>query len=233
MNLRSLIFRIQVEAWSRIHPRFPRISFGLPQRAGNPYATHVPALVGISAIIEPARVVEFGCGLYSTSTFLNRNIFPKLIELLSFENDLRWAESIAPLASKDPRLHILSVEGAMHVAARGAPLAKYDLLFVDDSTCVEDRCKTIEAVGDSVGSGTAMLIHDFEVHDYRRALPHGIRVFVFDAFMPLTAVCWKGRMIDPRRLRATNERIKRLARRIAPEAADAWYDALYTSSNQP
>jgi hypothetical protein len=187
----------------------------------------------MSGIIGPTRVVEFGCGLYSTSTFLNRNIFPNLTELLSFENDLRWLESIAALASKDPRLHVISVEGAIHAAARGVPLTGFDLLFVDDSTCTEDRCKTIGIVSASVGSGTAMLIHDFEVRDYRRALPRGIQVFVFDALMPLTAACWKGRMIDPRRLHATNERIKQLACRIAPEAADAWYKALYISSDRP
>lgn len=232
ISLRSMISRLQVEAWSRIHPRFPRISFGLPRRSDNPYATHIPTLVGISAIIEPARVVEFGCGLYSTSTFLNRNIFPKLTELLSFENDLRWAESIASLASKDPRLHVVGVEGAIHVAARGAPLAKYDLLFVDDSTCAEDRCKTIRAASASVGPGTAMVIHDFEVPGYRRALPYGLQVFVFDALMPLTAVCWKGRTIDPRRLQAASEKIKRLAGTIATEAAVAWYDALYTTANK-
>lgn len=171
--------------------------------------------------------------MYSTPTFLNRSAFPRVIELLSLENDLSWAQSIAERTSLDARLHIVTVDGAMHLGARLVPLGKYDLVFVDDSTCVMDRGMTIKAVGAAAGPASVVVIHDFEVATYWRALPRGIHVFVFDAIMPLTAVCWKDRTIDPRRLHATNKMIKRFASKIPLEATDAWYHALHTAADQP
>ena len=47
----------------------------LPPRAENAYATHIPVLVGLGSIRRIERVLEFGCGHYSTKTFLRRSVF--------------------------------------------------------------------------------------------------------------------------------------------------------------
>src|ERR1044071_885749 len=47
-------------------------------RAHNDYATHIPILIGLARLREIRRVLEFGCGRYSTLTFLKASAFPHL-----------------------------------------------------------------------------------------------------------------------------------------------------------
>jgi predicted O-methyltransferase YrrM len=63
----------------------------------NDYATHVPILIGLARMREIKNVLEFGCGHYSTLTFLNRAAFPHLVKLHSIENDSSWSETIREL----------------------------------------------------------------------------------------------------------------------------------------
>src|SRR5215212_3358405 len=70
-------------------------------RARNDYATHVPILIGLARLREIKTVLEFGCGHYSTLTFLNRSAFPDLEKLQSIENDDTWAATVQKAASDD------------------------------------------------------------------------------------------------------------------------------------
>ena len=92
--------------------------YPLPPRAENAYATHVPVLIGLAAIRPVERVLEFGCGHYSTKTFLKRSIFPNLKELQSVENDADWAETIREAVKDDARSVVTVVSGAMSDAVR-------------------------------------------------------------------------------------------------------------------
>src|SRR6185295_2581550 len=73
----------------------------LAPRARNDYATHIPILIGLARLREIRSVLEFGCGNYSTLTFLNRFAFPQLERLHSIENDDSWASTMQEAAKDD------------------------------------------------------------------------------------------------------------------------------------
>src|SRR5215213_4818969 len=118
----------------------------LPPRAENDYATHVPILIGLAGIRRVERVLELGCGNYSTKTFLNRSAFPHLKTLQSFENDDAWANTIRTDVAHDSRCSITSVTGAMADAVSTLDLESFDLIFIDDSTTSEQRAATIRSL---------------------------------------------------------------------------------------
>src|SRR3982751_381755 len=84
--------------------------FSVP-RARNDYSTHLPILIGLARIRQITNVVEFGCGRYSTLTFLNRSAFPQLEKLESVENDVLWAETIQSAVGDDTRWALKLIEG--------------------------------------------------------------------------------------------------------------------------
>src|ERR1051326_6007095 len=98
--------------WSSCTPISAMMSLGIrsrlrkyfaPPRALNDYATHIPMLIGLARLREMRSVFEFGCGKYSTLTFLNRSAFPHLERLCSIENDESWAATIQNAAQADQR----------------------------------------------------------------------------------------------------------------------------------
>ena len=105
----------------------------LPLRARNDYATHVPVLIGLAALRRVERVLEFGCGNYSTKTFLNRTAFPDLRELQSVENDRAWAEQLRGAVGGDARCVVNVVSGAVSNAVERFDLESFDLVLIDDS----------------------------------------------------------------------------------------------------
>src|SRR6476469_79510 len=90
--------------------------FFLAPRARNDYATHVPILIGLARLREIRSVLEFGCGHYSTLTFLNASAFPHLERLQSIENDDSWAATIQTAAREDRRWSLQLVEGEISEA---------------------------------------------------------------------------------------------------------------------
>src|SRR5215207_10889023 len=101
-----MIGRIKNFAPLRLCARY----FSAP-RAENDYATHVPILLGLARMREIKSVLEFGCGRYSTLTFLNRAAFPHLERLHSIENDSIWAETIHEAAKSDERWTLKLLRG--------------------------------------------------------------------------------------------------------------------------
>src|SRR5690349_2182595 len=106
----------------------------LPTRAQNAYATHLPVLIGLGAIRPLRRVLEFGCGDYSTRTFLQRSVFPDLEALQSVENDPAWAAKAREVIRDDARCKVTVAGGKTCDAVRGFDLEAFDLMLVDDST---------------------------------------------------------------------------------------------------
>ena len=67
------------------------------------YGTHVPVLMACSAIIRPQRVLELGCGLYSTPLFLDSKCWPDLKHITSIETDDKWLQRVVAQLGDDPR----------------------------------------------------------------------------------------------------------------------------------
>ena len=157
-------------------------------RAINDYATHIPILIGLARIRQIRSVLEFGCGRYSTLTFLNRTAFPHLERLHSIENDDSWAATIQQIAQEDRRWSLQLVEGEISETVSNLDLESFDLILIDDSKTSAQRAATIRAVGLKQPERPWIVIHDFEVEEYRRAASGFRHRHRFRAYNPETGV---------------------------------------------
>ena len=198
----------------------------LPPRAENAYATHLPVLIGLAAIRPLRRVLEFGCGHYSTKTFLQRSVFPELEELQSVENDRSWAETMRELIEHDPRSSLTVVSGAMSAAVRNFDLEAFDLILVDDSTNAEDRAATIRALASLHPSNPWLVIHDYEVEEYRTASSAFKQRFAFKAYNPHTGLVANSGL--PSAVRTLDQQLKNHCSRLAPDNTESWLRILCT-----
>ena len=198
----------------------------LPPRAENAYATHVPVLIGLASIRPIERVLEFGCGHYSTTTFLKRSVFPDLKVLHSVENDAHWAETIRAAVKDDARSVVTVVDGAIGDAVRQFDLETFDLILVDDSTSAEDRATTIRALSDLNPSNPWLVIHDYEVEEYQRASVPLKERFTFKAYNPHTGLVANGGFTSA--LRTLDQRLKKNSSRLPPDNVDGWLRVLRT-----
>ncbi len=176
-------------------------------------------------------MVEFGSGLYSTLTFLNRSTFPYLQELHSFENDQEWAARVRQSVANDPRHKLTIVQGGMSTAPGQLGFADFDLVFIDDSTSLPERLETIESVGRSCGPQVVIVIHDYEELEYRRAASEHLGFmrshFIFTALNPNTGVLSNSGKEVQRRLRDTDRRISSYSSITGLEDSNRWSALLH------
>lgn len=195
-------------------------------RAANPYTTHVPVLIGLARILIVNRVIECGCGEYSTLTFLNRSAFPRVVKLLSLENNAEWLDRVAGKVSGDPRLEILGVNGQMSSAASAIEIDGYDLVFIDDSNSASERAATIREIAAKRAGSALIVIHDYETPEYRLAARSFKNRFTFNCLNPNTGVLWNDASINKSELRSLNKLIKRHSKQIQPSDVDGWVRAV-------
>lgn len=165
-----------------------RVKLFSAPRALNDYATHVPILIGLARLREIRSVLEFGCGYYSTLTFLNRAAFPHLERLQSVENDASWAETIHEAAKSDERWTLKLIRREIADSVPVINLEAFDLILIDDSKTSTQRSATIRAVAGKQPQRAWIVIHDFEIGEYRRAAADFKQRHVFKAFNPETGV---------------------------------------------
>ena len=167
--------------------KFVFAHFSTP-RARNDYSTHVPVLIGLARKREIRTVLEFGCGYYSTPTFLNRSAFPHLERLQSIENDAVWSETIHDLAKDDNRWSLNLIDGEIADSVPFLDLEASDLILIDDSKTSAQRASTIRAIARKQPQRPWIVIHDFEVEEYRIAARGFKQRFAFKAYNPQTGV---------------------------------------------
>jgi hypothetical protein len=183
-------------------------SIGLVAQSSTPYATHMPILCAIGAIVEPAHVVEFGSGLISTCGFQNRAAFPSLVRLQSFENDREWYESVKRQVDQDTRIELMLVHGPIKGIVGEVDLTSVDLIFVDDSRSHEARAETVTKLAAFVMPGTPVVIHDFEHWRLRLSAHRFDHFFRVDAFNPQTGIAWNGNWPGKEALFSANRLMK-------------------------
>jgi hypothetical protein len=83
-------------------------------------------------------VIEFGAGIYSSKLFMDRNVFPLLESLVSFEDAPNWAHNVW---SADPR-HALVITQPDGFEMHSAKM-KADFVFVDSGPG-SDRVKLVQ-----------------------------------------------------------------------------------------
>lgn len=212
---------------------------GLPRRAigravhatqrpfhPNPYATHLPILVGLAKLYQVEKVLELGSGPFSTPTFLDRSVFTQLRNLVSIEDDPAWAREIADLTQGDERLELRAIDGTVAEAVSELSLADYDLIFIDDSDRLEKRVQTISAVSARSDARGIVVIHDFDNVEYRRASSAIRNRVVFRAFTPQVGLLWNTSTIHKRDLRRLRARVKEGSGYLDPTDVSRWNELL-------
>jgi hypothetical protein len=195
---------------------------GIAPRAGNDYATHIPVLVGLSQRFRIERVLELGCGEFSTPTFLCRQSFANVARLDSFDTDQSWLDRTGEYASKDQRYYPRLVSGSMASAIREVDLEEFDLILVDDSTRASERAETIRELSSARPTNVLIVIHDFEISEYRFAATGFEHRQIFRAFTPQTGVVWNGNSASLTIIRELELQIRRFAKMIQPDDAPGW-----------
>ena len=208
---------------NRFAPLRLRVKLFSAPRALNDYATHVPILIGLARLREIKSVLEFGCGYYSTLTFLNRAAFPHLERLQSVENDASWAETIHEAAKSDERWTLKLVR--REIAEAVPDLEAFDLVLIDDSKTSAQRSATIRAVAGKQPQRPWIVIHDFEIEEYRRAAVGFKQRHTFKAFNPETGVLCNNRVNEWKVLDRT---IRARSRTLEPDQTGKWIRTLAT-----
>jgi len=201
-----------------VAPLRRRVKYFSTRRALKDYATHIPILIGLARSRELRSVLEFGCGHYSTLTFLNASAFPHLERLQSVENDDTWAATIEEAAKGDPRWTLQLVNGEIADSVADLDLESFDLILIDDSQNSTQRAATIRAVARKQPQHPLIAIHDFEVEEYREAASGFKHRHRFRAYNPETGVLgnrvaeWK----------AIDRVVRSKAKVFEPDAIEKW-----------
>jgi predicted O-methyltransferase YrrM len=188
-----------------------------------PYSTHIPIIIGISSLINIKYVLEIGSGIFSTGTFLNNRIFPNLSTLESYEDDVKWAETIKSKFGNDSRLHLNVVESPMFISTNNIKTNSFELILIDDSQKESDRAKTISKICKKGLNNTIILIHDFEIGTYRKAAKSLKQYFTFSSFTPCTGVLWNNG-IKQKQLVNLSKLIELNKSRIKTTDIDGWLE---------
>lgn len=191
-------------------------------RSERDYATHVPVLAGMASRFRIERVLELGAGEYSTSVFLDRQVFPALSQLDSVETDAAWAEAVHKSAEGDPRLSLHVTSQAVSELIPSLTLGDYDLILVDDSATMDQRAASIAIVAATVPSGPYVVIHDYEVEEYRSAsdaLEHRV---LCRRFTPQTVIGWAGGSDRLDQVEALRDAIEQAPGSPDPSDARTW-----------
>lgn len=144
------------------------------------HATHLPVLIGIGISIPSIRsITEYGSGLYSTPTFLDKCVFPNLESLQSFEPDSDWSEKVYAEVNADDR--------CMIYANDQCPRPDDDLVFIDNGP-LDHKVNTIRKVFESGFTGL-VVVHDSEVEKYKEEFYKFPFSFESGTFCPHTIVC--------------------------------------------
>jgi len=197
-------------------------NIGKAKRHRDPYATHLPVLIGIRQLFKIRRVLELGCGKYSTPTFLDKAIFPDLEALHTVETDSKWSNEIEKFVGSDSRLCLILAEKPMKDAVDNINFDHYDLIFVDDSTYVEERVETIRVLSSRCSSLNVVVIHDYENKEYQIAASKFSHQFKFDMLNPYTGIVWNDAQIKQDSLKEIYKRIRKYSKSISPNDARQW-----------
>jgi hypothetical protein len=195
---------------------------GMVPRSEQPFATHIPVLIGVAAVCFPHRLIEFGSGNFSTLTFLDERIFPSLNQIESYENDLSWMQEMETKVAGDSRVTCRFFEGKMRDAVSQAGVAAADLIFIDDSANGWERAHTVTEVARTCREKPITIVHDYDLPAIRFACRKFDYRFPFTAFTPQSCAVWNGNPGRRAWLEGVERRITENASRLPAADAQGW-----------
>ena len=195
-------------------------------RAANDHATNIPVLCALGLLFEVRSVLELGSGLFSTLSFLNKDLFPDLEFIHSYENNPEWHAKVNEQTRRDNRITLTYVDGPLAVLVPGIELSTYDLIFIDDGTKAAVRAESIKAVVRHHSPHNVIVVHDFDVETYIRAAEGVSKQFTMKAYNPHTGILWDAAALTTRQLRLANRLIRKNVHRLEPTDAHTWHEVL-------
>jgi len=148
-------------------------------------STHIPVLDLIKRLSNIRRILEFGCGVYSTNKLLE---FPRLELLTSYEDSQGWFDKISKVSNK--KLKLIFESDLLRVA-REICLDEFDLIFIDSCDSQKKRADIIDQVSRRKPKAI-VIIHDFD--DELERFPESIKEFdnmaVYRRQWPATGIMW-------------------------------------------
>jgi hypothetical protein len=197
-------------------------TLGIVARSEHPYATHLPVLVGVASAFRLERVVEFGSGDFSTLTFLDQVVFPNVLRIESYENNLEWMQHVQARLAGNPRAVCHFFEGRMRDAVCRADLAAADLIFIDDSPSGWERAHTIKELAREYLERPMTIVHDYDLPAIRVACRKFEHRFPFTFFTPQSCAVWNGDRHRRTLLEGVAQRIHEHAFRLSVTDARGW-----------
>ena len=208
------------------------LSIGLGPRSDQPYATHVPVLVGVAAALRPKQLIEFGSGSFSTLSFLDEVAFPSIEQVRSYENNKEWFEQVQQRSRGSSRVHLQYFAGDMYQAVASADVAAADMIFLDDSPSAEERVKTVNVVSRLCGDGPVSVLHDYEMLKLRLVARKFDHCVPFEAFNPQCCAMWNGHPERRPILEDVSRTISLHANDLPLTDIRAWIDVFQPRSNE-
>jgi hypothetical protein len=141
--------------------------------------------------------------------------------LHSIENDDVWASTIEEAAKDDPRWTLQRVNGEVSETIANLDLESFDLILIDDAKTSAQRAATIRAVGRRQPQHPWIVIHDFEVEEYRRAASGFKHSHRFRAYNPETGIVGN----QMKEWKIIDRVIKSNAKVLEPDAVLRWIDS--------
>jgi len=180
------------------------------------HATHLPILIGLGLKISIIRVLELGAGSYSTPLFVNRDVFPDLVELVSVEHDPEWRERIR------------GGEGNGRIVLTDTPptdRSRFHLIFVDSADAAS-RTAILRLLRESESQPALIVVHDSENEWYHEEIEKFPKRHHFVAFNPETSVIWRADDREPEIYKAIMEidAITRLHANDRPDDIAKWIE---------
>ena len=116
-------------------------------------SSHVPILLEVMEKFSPYRILEFGCGLFSTGTFLKYHVDLTSIEIGNFE----WYSMIKRRFAGSQKLNLV-YEKEFSTEILTKLNEEYDLIFID---CHTNRT---EVTNWAFNKSNIIICHDTQVH---------------------------------------------------------------------
>lgn len=200
-------------------------SIRLAKRSSEPYATHVPVLVGVAAACKPESIIEFGSGTFSTMSFLDETAFPWTRRVDSYENNRQWFDQVREKLPPSMRVSLHFAEGEMYKAVDAVNACAADMIFVDDSPTDRARVRTLEGLARSCGTRPVVVLHDYDLWRLRLATRRFEHRISIDTFNPQCCIMWQGHPERRQRLQRVGRIIRECGATIALIDVRAWAGA--------
>jgi hypothetical protein len=131
--------------------------------------SHIPVLKSIAKNMRIKRVFEIGMGIFSTKTFLNKDFFPDLEELFSYENSNLWIKYMNSILN-DKRWKVKSIKDENEMAKDIVLQGFADLIFVDGL-----HKHRLFALNHFKNLSDIFVLHDCELDQFKGVLENGFK----------------------------------------------------------